>query len=85
MRRRTGICAPAVGRGFAGMRCGAQGGRSVWAFRRRSRSKDSAGMRGRVWTHGLTCAAMDGVEGDALWRGGEPAPSAPSQAPRTPF
>ena len=50
MRRRTGMRAPAVGRGFAGMRCGAQGGRSVWAFRRRSRSKDSAGMRGRVWT-----------------------------------
>ena len=67
MRRRTGICAPAVGRGFAGMRGGAQGGRSEWAFRRRSRSKGSAGMRGGSGPHGLTCAAMDGVGGDSLW------------------
>ena len=67
MRRRTGICAPAVGRGFAGMRGGAQGGRSEWAFRRRSKSKGSAGMRGGSGPHGLTCAAMDGVGGDSLW------------------
>ena len=66
MRRRTGICAPAVGRGFAGMRGGAQGGRSEWAFRRRSRSKGSAGMRGGSGPHGLACAAMDGVGGDSL-------------------
>ena len=85
MRRRTGMRALAVGRGFAGMRCGAQGGRSEWAFRRRSRSEGSAGMRGRVRTARARLRGHGRRRRRRAVARGRTGASAPSQAPRAPF
>ena len=87
MRRRTGICAPAVGRGFAGMRGGAQGGRSEWrsdaaagprALRGCGAGPDRTGSPARPWT------ASEATRCEARANGRPPLRHGPRERPSRP-